>query len=781
MAEGRHFKSKDEGATPSQGVPVPGRMRGSAAGAPGAGTAGTGPVPAQAAGQRAAGPVPGSHAQAPGGDASPAHPSAGAGAQAGAPGPAPRPAGGASQDTFQFVALANSRPNSGRRTPGAPADRPSGPASARPVQRIETEGAGGPRNGGPASSSAPHPHEAQKAEFYDFNIPYGEDGDSRVEGDLVRHRHRRGEKRRRRVVIAIVAVLVALVIAAGAGGFALYRSAQSVQDQARSALSLVSGIQGKVTSGDFASLPDDVRQVDELCASIQDEVSSPLWTAATFIPVVGGDVDAARTLVDVLADVSSGALVPIADNLAEATPGKLLQDGTINVSAVQALADSVAGSAAVLDDANERVQAIGDTHISQVTELVDTAKSGFAALSGAVDAAEKVAPVLSQMLGAGGQTRTYLIVAENNAEIRALGGFSGAAGILTVTDGTIDLQEFESTQTLRNSGGPTDQIQISDEEMLLFQPDGETLNFTAGDSFFVPDFPRGSELTRTIWAINHDGQTVDGVFAIDPVFLQYMLQLVGGVTAIDGTQVDGTNAAQVLLSDVYWHYPTDGQMQDAVFASVASAAFDKLVGGLGDLDFAQLIEAVGRGASEGRLLIWMADEAEETAIREVGVDGSLPTDPADPETGVYVNNYSYSKLDWYLDLNVEKSSGIKSGDGSVTYSMKVTLTNTMTEEEAQNLPAYVQAHNSRLQPSEELLRLYLYAPAGGTISDATASKDSLSEATHNGLQVLYYDVRLLPGETYEVTYTVTVPAEGGDRELEVRSTPTAQEARQGTV
>ena len=113
--------------------------------------------------------------------------------------------------------------------------------------------------------------------------------------------------------------------------------------------------------------------------------------------------------------------------------------------------------------------------------------------------------------------------------------------------------------------------------------------------------------------------------------------------------------------------------------------------------------------------------------------------------------------------------------------MKVTLTNTMTEEEAQNLPAYVRAHNSRLQPSEELLRLYLYAPAGGTISDATASKDSLSEATHNGLQVLYYDVHLLPGETYEVTYTVTVPAEGGDQELEVRSTPTAQEARQGTV
>lgn len=42
--------------------------------------------------------------------------------------------------------------------------------------------------------------------------------------------------------------------------------------------------------------------------------------------------------------------------------------------------------------ANEKIQGIGDTHISQVTELVDKAKDGFATLNGAVDAAEKVAP-----------------------------------------------------------------------------------------------------------------------------------------------------------------------------------------------------------------------------------------------------------------------------------------------------------------------------------------------------------------------------------------------------
>ena len=98
---------------------------------------------------------------------------------------------------------------------------------------------------------------------------------------------------------------------------------------------------------------------------------------ASFIPVYGSDINAARTMVDALSDVSSGALVPMADNLAQATPGKLFQDGTINVSALQAVADSLSDSSKAFKSANKKVQGIGDTHIAQVTELVDKAKDAL--------------------------------------------------------------------------------------------------------------------------------------------------------------------------------------------------------------------------------------------------------------------------------------------------------------------------------------------------------------------------------------------------------------------
>lgn len=53
---------------------------------------------------------------------------------------------------------------------------------------------------------------------------------------------------------------------------------------------------------------------------------------ASCAPVYGGDVKSARVLVSALCDVSDSALVPLADSLSSATPGKLFADGVINVS-----------------------------------------------------------------------------------------------------------------------------------------------------------------------------------------------------------------------------------------------------------------------------------------------------------------------------------------------------------------------------------------------------------------------------------------------------------------
>lgn len=506
---------------------------------------------------------------------------------------------------------------------------------------------------------------------------------------------------------------------------------------------------------------------------MKKETSSPVWGMASFIPVYGGDINAARTMVDALSDVSSGALVPMADNLAQATPGKLFQDGTINVSALQAVADSLSDSSKAFKGANEKIQGIGDTHIAQVTELVDKAKDGFAILNGAVDAAEKVAPVLPQMLGANGQTRNYLLYAMNNVEIRACGGFGGSQGLISVTDGRMSIGEFVPRIGLSEDEAVES---VDEEDEALF---GNHSNLYNSGNTYSPDWPRNSQRVAALWKSQY-GQDVDGVVGIDPVFLQYLLGLVGNVSLPDGTVVDGTNAAKVLMHDVYWNYPVEES--DGIFASVASAAFDKILGGIGDVDVTKLVGAFERGAEEGRLIAWMRNDDEQNAIKETGIDASLPDpdDPsADPVAGVYFNNLSFSKLDWYLNADTQIGQGVKNGDGTCSYRITVTLTNIMTQEEAGKLPDYVAASAPDAARDDERLNVSVFAPTGGNISDLTVegTQFGLGAATWHGIPFYSGTVDLHAGETTTITYTLTTSAEAGDKPLTLRQTPTCQAAR----
>lgn len=587
-----------------------------------------------------------------------------------------------------------------------------------------------------------------------------------------------GPKKGKIVGLVVGIVILAIVAFGGTTGFFLYKDAKNLQAQAGTLMSEVSSMKDYLKEGEGEQLNATASTVAEQIASMRKTVEGPAWTIASFVPVYGGDIKLVRGVMEQADILAQDAMLPACAQLEDFKLGSLLSDGAVNIDMLKGLITTIQDVEPVVTSSIDAIDALPEPHIGKVKALMDKVAGPMDTAKGALEQVNGILPLLPQMLGADGP-RNYLITAENNSEIRACGGFVGSLGVMNVDNGKISLADFEGT--LLSSNGPKPQIPITDEEMTLFQPYEPTMNFISGDAYFTPDFPAGASKVSTLWSLEHGGQHIDGVVALDPVFLQYLLQLCGGVTAADGTVVDGSNAANELLSGSYWKYPEGGDAQDAVFASVASGAFNQLLGGLGDVGFTNLFKVIKRGGDEGRLLMWMANEAEESAVVQMGFGGTLNADPTKPQAGVFVNNYSYSKLDWYLNLDAVKGEGVKNADGTASYPMTVTLTNEMSATDAAALPAYIAAHNGTADaPTQQMLRTLLYAPAGGTITDVVTSSGSMKEATHNGLQVFYQDIRLMPGESFQVTYTVTVSAEAAE-ELDVRVTPTAQHARKGEI
>lgn len=578
--------------------------------------------------------------------------------------------------------------------------------------------------------------------------------------------------RRGRTVAVVIGVIVALVLVVGGTvGFMFYRSAMGVRAEASELMAQASTLKESLKSGDAEALASSVQTISEKAAYIDAEVHTPLWGVVSAVPVIGEDVRSLQTLGSVATDLVDNALVPIANSVSGMSLSEIFSDGTVNIDLVTAVSESFTSAAPVIQRSMETISSLPEAHIPQVREVLERIQEPVAQVDDLVDSVLPLLQQLPEMLGADG-ARTYLIIAQNNAELRSTGGLPGSWGTLTVDNGVISLgSDF---QTILHQPGFS--VSATEEEIsricASIHTDPAQVNFT-------PNFVRVGELSQEYWEQAGYG-TVDGVIAIDPVFLQSLLSLTGGFTAVDGTTVDGTNAAKVLLSDTYWKFGNDGEAQDAYFASVAADAFSHIMSNLGNAGLTDLWDTISQGAEQGRLLVWMSDDDEEALMEQMGFSGSLGSDPSAPELGVYINDDTISKISWYTSMHTEVGEGVENADGTTTYAVTTTLTNTITAEEASSAPTYISGGNSNKRDVTDMLDyVYFYAPAGGSISDMTVSEGGLvgdfpvTDTTAYGLQLVSAHVHARGGETVTFTYNVTVSAEASEP-LSVRTTPLAQ-------
>ncbi len=97
------------------------------------------------------------------------------------------------------------------------------------------------------------------------------------------------------------------------------------------------------------------------------------------------------------------------------------------------------------------------------------------------------------MLGKEGP-RKYLLVFQNNAEVRATGGLPGSVSLLNVNDGQIELtRQVTGSSFGRRSGNV---LPLSAAEKQLF---GSQFGEFFLNANVTPDFPRAAELWRARW------------------------------------------------------------------------------------------------------------------------------------------------------------------------------------------------------------------------------------------------------------------------------------------
>ena len=483
------------------------------------------------------------------------------------------------------------------------------------------------------------------------------------------------------------------------------------------------------------------------------------WNIAAAVPWLGSPFKSGQQISDVVVGLTSDVLKPAAKAGVGISPDTLFADGRVNLQLLREKEPALASLSA--DAARLDAQAAAITKPAFISALGDARTqlqgqtSDIAGLFRNTALAARLAP---SMMGADGP-RTYLMGFQTPAEARGTGGLLGGFGVLRFDNGKPTVDTLGANTALDGASAEIDLGSEFNEQYGYTNPYTDYRN-----SNLSAHFPNAAQIWKSMWE-QKTGLKADGVIALDPIALSYMLGATGPITMPDGEIVNGDNVVELTMSTAYARFPeqSDQAARKQYLQTIAKQVAEKLSGKLQSPR--AVLDAIGRAASERRIAVWSADPADQRILEETPLAFAIPEDSA-PYAQIVVNNLAGNKMDYYLVREIEYAADGCKGDMRNS-TITVRLSNTATDKP---LPDYVVGSPGLSSD------IPFEAPSGTMVTSVRviATKDArLVNVTSNGAKVpavvrkerghptFEVQVAIPPGQSGELVFRLAEPTSPG--------------------
>lgn len=318
-------------------------------------------------------------------------------------------------------------------------------------------------------------------------------------------------------------------------------------------------------------------------------------------------------------------------------------------------------------------------------ELFKLFKEQLPKLSEALDKSVSYTDALAALVPEKG-TRKYMILFQNNSELRATGGFPGSYAVITFDDGRLTGIKVDD---IYNPDGQLREKIVPPKPLQHITP-----TWGARDANWFADFPTSAKKVIEFYR-EGSGESVDGVLTLTPDVIIDILKLTGPIHMSDyGVTLGADNFLAQVQEEVEYGERRPGQQTPKKILIDFFPIFLEKIGDSDQKTWLEIVDIFSRALTEKHMLAYFNDETLQSVALENGFAGNLTDNTRDYLQVVYTN-VKGSKTDVMTNSSLKLNTKLNK-DGSADHELQITRTHRGGGERLRfyNLqnPAYVRVY-----------------------------------------------------------------------------------------
>lgn len=590
--------------------------------------------------------------------------------------------------------------------------------------------------------------------------------DSRVsaDGDQVRRGQVQNMARKRkkkfnlskRTTGIIVGVAVLLLIVVGIPAYKTYTSGIKTYRQAKILYSAVKQQDIALASSELTTTQQDLKETQKnfhylipfkfvpIIGWYYTDVDHMLNAGSDGLDTVGIVIESLKPYADVLGLKGGGSFT-------SGSAEDRIQTAVMTMGKITPRIDEIASS---LDKVKAEIDGVNPNHYpsllfgkklhNKLTEVKTLTDEGVTF----VHQARPLIKVLPSLLGED-EEKKYLVIFQNDKELRPTGGFITAYSIFNLNKGVISVDTSDDIYTLDDtiSNKPK-----APQPILDYLP--KVYSWNLRDSNLSPDFLESMKTFRAMYAKAGEYKPVDGIVAIDTHVLVSTIKILDDEVTADGitftTKTDAhCDCPQVIyelennISRPVNYIKTDrkGLLGDLLYAIMQKALTSSPKQYWGQLFQSMLLQT-----QQKHVLFDLYNDQAQQGIKAMNAAGQIL-----PFDGDYLHindtNFAGAKTNLFLEEAVTNQYDVKS-DGTITKTVTINYKDPYPQSDC-NLERGGLCLNSTLR---NWLRIYV--PKGSKLVSSTGSQVKIKTYDELGKTVFdgFLTVRPMGASTFTISY-----------------------------